>query len=136
YVWIDLSQFATEHKTHRAYIQEACGSFDGSLKDVPAPALGGCGDRCRSLSEPGFTRTRWKRLSWRQCRAGRHQDESRWASGRPCRSACHGPGAHSQPTLRLRCTGLTRPRISFREVWGYRMGDGALYDSVLRDRFK
>jgi acetyl-CoA C-acetyltransferase len=110
------------------------------------------------LSEPGFTGR-----GGNGCHGGnvvQAGTKMNPASGRPCRSACHDPCAHPQPSLRLRCTGhrIGSTEISLRNItaavvggmenmdqapylvsrgrWGYRMGDGALYDSVLRDRFK
>ncbi len=74
------------------------GTFRGSLKDMPAPlsVLWRSAPQSRARN---FAPMRWKPSSWGQCRAGRHEDESRPASCRPCRAAGHDPGAHGQPCV-------------------------------------
>ena len=137
-------------------VRTAIGTFGGSLKDVPAPNLGAAAISA-AVARTTLRADEVETVVMGNVVQAGDQDESRPASVRPCRAASHNPGAHGQPGLRLRstshrlgsagdcsrqhqCRGGGRhgehgpaPYLVARARWGYRMGDGALYDSVLRD---
>ena len=137
-------------------VRTAIGTFGGSLKDVPAPALGAAAIRAavtRAGIRPDEVETV---VMGNVVQAGTKMNPARQAAvhaGLPVTSpaltvnrVC-GSGAQAIVSAAQEISlgnintavagGMENmdqaPYLVARGRWGYRMGDGALYDSVLRD---
>jgi len=137
-------------------VRTAIGTFDGSLKDVPAPALGATAIRgavTRAGIQPDEVETV---VMGNVVQAGTKMNPARQAAvhaglpvttpaltvNRVCGSGAQAIVSAAQEIalghIDVAVAGGMEnmdlaPYLVSRARWGYRMGDGALYDSVLRD---
>ena len=137
-------------------VRTAIGTFDGSLKDVPAPALGATAIRgavTRAGIQPDEVETV---VMGNVVQAGTKMNPARQAAvhaglpvttpaltvNRVCGSGAQAIVSAAQEialgNIDVAVAGGMEnmdlaPYLVSRARWGYRMGDGALYDSVLRD---
>jgi acetyl-CoA C-acetyltransferase len=137
-------------------VRTAIGTFDGSLKDVPAPALGATAIRgavTRAGIRPDEVETV---VMGNVVQAGTKMNPARQAAvqaglpvtvpaltvNRVCGSGAQAIVSAAQEialgNIDVAVAGGMEnmdlaPYLVSRARWGYRMGDGALYDSVLRD---
>ena len=137
-------------------VRTAIGTFDGSLKDVPAPALGATAIRgavTRAGIQPDEVGTV---VMGNVVQAGTKMNPARQAAvhaglpvttpaltvNRVCGSGAQAIVSAAQEIalghIDVAVAGGMEnmdlaPYLVSRARWGYRMGDGALYDSVLRD---
>ena len=137
-------------------VRTAIGTFDGSLKDVPAPALGATAIRgavTRAGIQPDEVGTV---VMGNVVQAGTKMNPARQAAvhaglpvttpaltvNRVCGSGAQAIVSAAQEialgNIDVAVAGGMEnmdlaPYLVSRARWGYRMGDGALYDSVLRD---
>src|SRR4029077_1480007 len=137
-------------------VRTAIGTFGGSLKDVPAPALGATAIRgavTRAGIRPDEVETV---VMGNVVQAGTKMNPARQAAvhgglpvtvpaltvNRVCGSGAQAIVSAAQEialgNINVAGTGGMEnmnqpPYLIARARWGYRMGDGALYDSVLRD---
>ena len=137
-------------------VRTAIGAFDGSLKDVPAPALGATAIRgavTRAGIQPDEVETV---VMGNVVQAGTKMNPARQAAvhaglpvttpaltvNRVCGSGAQAIVSAAQEialgNIDVAVAGGMEnmdlaPYLVSRARWGYRMGDGALYDSVLRD---
>ncbi|HEX8808855.1 MAG TPA: thiolase family protein [Xanthobacteraceae bacterium] len=137
-------------------VRTAIGTFDGSLKDVPAPALGATAIRgavTRAGIKPDEVETV---VMGNVVQAGTKMNPARQAAvhaglpvttpaltvNRVCGSGAQAIVSAAQEialgNIDVAVAGGMEnmdlaPYLVSRARWGYRMGDGALYDSVLRD---
>ena len=137
-------------------VRTAIGTFDGSLKDVPAPALGATAIRgavTRAGIQPDEVGTV---VMGNVVQAGTKMNLARQAAvhaglpvttpaltvNRVCGSGAQAIVSAAQEialgNIDVAVAGGMEnmdlaPYLVSRARWGYRMGDGALYDSVLRD---
>jgi acetyl-CoA C-acetyltransferase len=139
-----------------APVRTAIGTFGGSLKDVPAPALGATAIRgavTRAAIRPDEVETV---VMGNVVQAGTKMNPARQAAvraglpvttpaltvNRVCGSGAQAIVSAAQEialgNIEVAVAGGMEnmdlaPYLVSRARWGYRMGDGALYDSVLRD---
>ena len=139
-----------------APVRTAIGTFGGSLKDVPAPALGAMAIRgavTRAAIRPDEVETV---VMGNVVQAGTKMNPARQAAvraglpvttpaltvNRVCGSGAQAIVSAAQEialgNIEVAVAGGMEnmdlaPYLVSRARWGYRMGDGALYDSVLRD---
>src|SRR5690348_5195939 len=139
-----------------APVRTAIGTFGGSLKDVPAPALGATAIRAavkRAKIDPDEVETV---VMGNVVQAGTKMNPARQAVvhaelpvtvpaltvNRVCGSGAQAIVSAAQEialgNIDVAVAGGMEnmdlaPYLVSRARWGYRMGDGALYDSVLRD---
>ena len=137
-------------------VRTAIGTFGGSLKDVPAPALGATAIRgavTRAGIRPDEVETV---VMGNVVQAGTKMNPARQAAvhaglpvtvpaltvNRVCGSGAQAIVSAAQEialgNIDVAVAGGMEnmdlaPYLVLRARWGYRMGDGALYDSVLRD---
>jgi acetyl-CoA C-acetyltransferase len=137
-------------------VRTAIGTFGGSLKDVPAPALGATAIRgavTRAGIRPDEVETA---VMGNVVQAGTKMNPARQAAvhgglpvtvpaltvNRVCGSGAQAIVSAAQEialgNIDVAVAGGMEnmdlaPYLVSRARWGYRMGDGALYDSVLRD---
>jgi acetyl-CoA C-acetyltransferase len=137
-------------------VRTAIGTFGGSLKDVPAPALGATAIRgavTRAGIRPDEVETA---VMGNVVQAGTKMNPTRQAAvhgglpvtvpaltvNRVCGSGAQAIVSAAQEialgNIDVAVAGGMEnmdlaPYLVSRARWGYRMGDGALYDSVLRD---
>jgi acetyl-CoA C-acetyltransferase len=137
-------------------VRTAIGTFGGSLKDVPAPALGATAIRgavTRAGIQPDEVETV---VMGNVVQAGTKMNPARQAAvhaelpvttpaltvNRVCGSGAQAIVSAAQEialgNIDVAVAGGMEnmdlaPYLVSRARWGYRMGDGALYDSVLRD---
>jgi acetyl-CoA C-acetyltransferase len=137
-------------------VRTAIGAFDGSLKDVPAPALGATAIRgavARAGIQPDEVETV---VMGNVVQAGTKMNPARQAAvhaglpvttpaltvNRVCGSGAQAIVSAAQEIALGNIDAAVAggmenmdlaPYLVSRARWGYRMGDGALYDSVLRD---
>jgi len=133
-------------------VRTAIGTFGGSLKDVPAPDLGAaaiCAAVARAGVRPDEVETV---VMGNVVQAGTKMNPSRQAAvhgglpvttpaltvNRVCGSGAQAIVSAAQEIALGNIAGGMEnmdlaPYLVSRARWGYRMGDGQLYDSVLRD---
>jgi acetyl-CoA C-acetyltransferase len=137
-------------------VRTAIGTFGGSLKDVPAPALGATAihaavtragvrpDEVETVVMGNVVQAGTKMNPARQAtvHAGLPVTTPALTVNRVCGSGAQAIVSAAQEILLGNINSAVAggmenmnqaPYLVARARWGYRMGDGALYDSVLRD---